>query len=438
MSASPNRAALPPRPRILGPIVMGVAAAVVFFGAFGSWAALAPLSSAVLAPGTVIVESNRKTVQHLEGGIVSEILVVEGQVVRQGEPLIVLDSIQSISAREVLRVRYQTALAEKARLVAERDRAAEVDFPDEVSGGSDALLAIRQNQLALFSARRDAVASQTRILEQRTMQLQEQMTGFRDTIAAQERQLELIDAEIGDVSTLVAKGLGTKPRLLALQRSKAEIDGAIAQNKANIARAEQQIGETEMQIQDIEVRWLTDSATQLREVEEKMLDAQQRLKASDDIVTRTVIKAPVSGQVMALAVSTVGGVVRPGEPLLDIVPADAPMLVEARIHPTDIDSVHPGQIARVRLSAFSVRTTPLLSGTVVTVSGDALQDVKTGLAYFTGRVALDPGSLAVLSPDRSVQPGMPAEVMIEVHGRTFLDYALDPVVEVMERSFRED
>lgn len=247
----------------------------------------------------------------------------------------------------------------------------------------------------------------------------------------------MLEEEIDDASKLVEKGLSTKPRLLALQRSQAEIGGAISQNQASIARAEQQIGETELQIKDLEVRWLTEITSELREVEETILDAQERLKASDDTLTRSVIKSPVSGEVMALNIFTVGGVVQPGQPLMDIVPADSPMLIEARVKPTDIDNVHPGQVARVRLSAFSVRTTPLLSGRVVTVSADALRETETGALYFTARVELDRSSLSELGPHQQVHPGMPAEVMMESKSRTFLDYSLDPIVELMERSLRE-
>ena len=422
-------------PRIGRSVLGGTAVVAAFFGGFGSWAALAPLESAALAPGMVMVDSNRKTIQHLEGGIVSEILVKEGSEVQAGDPLVLLTSAQAKATQEVLTIQSNMALAEKARLEAERDGADRIAYPRALTGPDLALLSLRAGQDSVFRAHKETLDSQISILEQRVSQLREEMQGRRQMIAAQRRQVTLIESEIADVGGLVAKQLAAKPRLTALQRAKAEIEGGIAANVAAIAAAERQVGEAQLQMNDTRVRFLKDVTERLREVEQTVLDTQERLKASADVLTRQVIRAPVSGTVVDLKIFTVGGVVQPGQPLLDIVPNQAPMVIEARVHPNDIDEVHAGQAARIRLTAFS-RSVPLVEGKVLTVSPDALEDKQTGAAYYEARIVLDPSAAPMLG-GQAVIPGMPAEVMIVTGTRTTLEYLIEPLAHSLEWGMRE-
>lgn len=427
---------VPERPPFLGPAAIGFAAAAVFIGGFALWAAVVPLASAALAPGIIVLNSDRKVVQHLEGGLVDEIFVKEGDIVKAGQPLLGLSSIQSRAALEVLNIRYRTTLAERARLIAERDGRDDIVFPAELSGSEPHARELRESQTVMFRARLLSVASQTDILNRRIAQLNEEISGLKKAAEAQHIQKRLIATEIRGVSELVDKGLEKLPRLLALQRAAADIDRQIALNRAGIARLEQRIGETLLQIDSLKITLLNEAAEKLREVEQVILDTRERLAASKDVMQRTMLRAPVDGQVMGLQVATVGGVVQPSQPLMSIVPTEEPLVIKARINPTDIDDVHAGLSAQVRLSAFDIRSTPLLEGVVETVSGDVHQDERTGENYYESRVRLSPKELGKIG-DQKLLPGMPAEVMIQIAPRTPLTYFIEPLLHHVELSFLE-
>lgn len=429
--------ALNDRPPLWRPGAFGIVIIALFFVGFGGWSVMAPLASAVLAPGVVIVDANRKTIQHLEGGIIHEIHVREGQRVEAGDVLVVLSDIQSKAASEVLNIRYLTALAERARFLAERDGKAAVVYPSELQGEDRTLRELREGQDAIFKSRQLSIKSQTEILNQRIAQLNEQRIGLRNAIEAQERQAGFIFEEIGSVRRLVDKGLERRSRLMALERGGAEIDRGIAESNAAVAQIGQQVGETRLRIDDIRVRLVNEATETLREVDEIILNARERLVASRDVQRRTEIRAPVDGQVMELAVSTIGGVIQPSQPLLTIVPTDFPVVVEASIKPVDIDDVYPGQGAQVRLSAFNFRTTPLLEGRVESVSADAVEDPRTGLLSYKARVRLPLDATSILGVDRVIIPGMPADVQIQMSSRTFFDYMISPILSQLEVSFLE-
>mgnify|MGYP002631644203 CR=1 FL=1 len=429
---------VPPRPPLLRPAALGVSILLIFVLGFGSWAAVAPLASAVIAPGIVVLDANTKTVQHLEGGIVSEIHVREGQLVNQGDLLLVLSNIQSKAAAEVLNIRYLTALAERARLVAERDGTDAVSFSQELLDGSPLTLELRAGQLSIFESRRTSVASQTEILNRRIAQMQEQITGLRNVIISLERQGVLLADEIDSVSKLLEKGLGLRSRLALLERNGAEVDRSIAESTASIAGIEQQVGETQLMIADLKVRLVNEATETLRSVDEIILDSRERLIASRDVLSRTEIRASVAGQVMELSVSTIGGVIQPSQPLLTIVPSDVPLIIEVLVKPTDIDNVYPGLSAQVRMSAFSFRSTPLLTGKVDSVSADAVQNPVTGAFNYKARISLPSDAKQLLGEGRKIIPGMPADVQIQTYSRTFLDYLVSPLLAQLEVSFRED
>lgn len=423
-----------------GALLFGLVVLAVFFGGFGTWAALAPLESAAVATGRVVVEGNRRTVQHLEGGIIGEILVREGSIVEAGDALIVLDETQSRSMYGIVHGRRLQAAAREARLLAERDGLDTIAFPAwlvELARSDSEIEGILAAQRRILASNRDRFESQAAILKKRSDQFREEIVGLQAEIRAADQELVHIREELEDVRFLVERGLGRKARLLALQRQEAEITGRRARNVAAIARARQSISESELRISDLESTRLNEVVQELREVQAELGDLRERGMAAEDVLTRTVIRAPVSGEVVNLRVFTPGGVIAPGEAVLDIVPLDETRIIQAQVDPNDIDSVYRGLDAKIRLSSLSARITPTLDGVVETVSADRLVDERTGRAFYETRIRLKPGELAKLG-GVSLYPGMPAEVMIITGTRTALDYLIRPISGTISRGMRED
>lgn len=434
-----GQAATPLSRTLRTPMLIGLALIALFGGGFGTWAALAPLASAAIAPGVVSPQGSRRTVQHLEGGIIESILVEEGSVVRAGDPLLVLSDTKARSERDILVNRRIALAAEQARLMAERNDADAVQFPDWLlqDAGNAVVAEAMARQTDQFGVRAAALAGRRSILHQRTAQLASQIAGSKRQIASQERQLELIGAEIADVEKLLKQGLAQRPRLLALQRSQAQIEGVRAEQQADVARAQQAIGETELEILALTAERREEVTKELNRVQEELSAVDEKLRASEDVLTRTEIQAPVSGTVVQLRFHTVGGVIGPGQPILDIVPRDDELVIEARVSPMDIDTVHVGLRARVILPAYRQRNLPLIEGTVRTLSADRLIDSANGQAYFQARVAVDREALQAIGKGLELTPGMPAEVFIMTGERTAFDYFVGPFLESLRRSFRE-
>lgn len=418
---------------VAGAVIIGL-----FFVVFGGWTALAPLKSAAIAPGVVAVESNRKTIKHLEGGIVAEINVGDGDVVTAGQTLLRLDDTQARVMLQRLRGRMVAALALAARLIAERDGKDTIVFPPELlapevrKANADTL----EGQMNIFQARRGGLAGQKRILEQQSAQLSEEIVGLRGQIRAEDTQLELIRSEMSDVGQLVEKGLAKRSRLLALQRRSAEIEGTRSRNIAAVARARQQIAETRLRVSELGTQQLNQVVEELRNVQTELFDLEERIHSAEDVLLRTNIRAPLDGTIVGLQVHTPGGVIGPGEPLMDLVPSGTGLIIEAQVDPNDIDIVHAGLPAQVRLTAFNQRTFVPVEGKVLTVSADRLTDERSGIPYFLARVVL----VENLSKDVAVAlyPGMQAEVMIVTGERTVLDYLFRPFMTSLGRAFRED
>lgn len=419
-------------------VLIGLAIVLGFFGLFGAWAVLAPLDAAAIAQGTVGVESNRKTIQHLEGGIIEEILIQNGDRVTDGQVLIRLDKTQPRAQLELLRGQYLSVLAMVARLRAERDRNDGVSFPDElVNASADPKIEeIILGQLSIFEARRNALEGQRKILRQRIAQFEEEIEGLRAQIRSADEQLGLIAGEVKDLQTLLDKGLTPKSRVLALQRRAAEIEGERGKNLAAIARARQNIGEAEIRIVELTTERINEVVEQLREAETNLYDVEERLNAARDVLRRTEVVSPTDGFVVDLQVHTSGGVIQPGQRLMDIVPGNERLVIEARVDPTDIDVVHAGLPAQVRLSAFNQRIVPTVEGTVSWVSADRLTDEKSGEAYYTARIALNDPDDPRLN-GLTLLPGMPAEVMIRTGERTLLEYLIRPIRQSFGRSLSE-
>jgi HlyD family type I secretion membrane fusion protein len=421
-------------PRRFGFAVIGA-----FFVAGGLWSAVAPLSSAAIAPGLVSPKSSRQTVQHLEGGIIRDLMVHEGDHVVAGQTLITLEDIGARAEAQSLRSRYNQLMATEARLSAEREGMPEIDFPR-------ALLAqladpnarqIVDTQVNQFNTRKANDNSRKAILRQRMAELDQQISGLREQLTAAVRQSELIDEEAASVKTLVDKGLERKPRLLALQRNQAELLGQAGDLKAKIAQAQEAIGETQLEIMKTDTERTEDVAAQLADTQAKSSETYQALKEREDRLARTAITAPVTGIVLDLRFKTPGGVVKPGESVIDIVPTEDVLVIDARISPKDIDQVHGGLKAQVMFPSYAQRTLPRLDGRVTQVSADTLTDERTGERYYTARVEVDRRRIHELAPNIELQPGMPADVFIATGERTVLEYLLGPFFNVLNKSFRE-
>lgn len=418
---------------------LGALVCALFFGVLGGWAYFADLASAAIAPGELGFDTNRKTVQHLEGGIIAEILVADGDVVEPGDVLIRLDRTQPQAVFEQVKARYLTILATEARLRAERDNAASIVFPAALDDPQFATQAddIRHSETRLFETRRQTLEHQQGITRQRILQLEEEIQGLEEEIAAQDRQIALLHDEITSMEALYEKKMVSKQRLLALQRETSELEGERSRNRAAIARARQSISEEELRSIELKNERESQVLAELRQIQGDILEVSERLEAAEDVLARTDIIAPTRGTVVGLTVSTIGGVVASRQPLLDIVPLEERLLVRANLDPRDIDVVQAGQPAFVRLTAFNQRNLQPIEGTVSSVSADSLADEQTGQRYYLARIALPP-------PDHEsfqgmeIYPGMQAEVMIQVGERSPLDYLLQPLRDSMNRAMRED
>jgi len=421
-----------------GSRLVGYGVAALFFLGLGTWAASVPLAGASVAPGVVSPDGYRKTVQHLEGGIIRSIHVRQGDLVRRGDPLLTLQDTRAVAEFREVRERIMHLRAAEARLSAEEVGAPAVTYPPDLRPEDSAARTAMEGQTALFEGRRATRLGRERILTQRVAQLREEIRGLEEIIAAQQDKLDLIGTEIGNVQVLYDKGLARLPRLLELQREQADIRAQIASNRASIARNEQKIGETELERLTLRQQDKEKVSEELTRVRTDLAALTSQLPSRADVLDRTQVRAPIDGRVMNVRVTTeAGGVIGPGEPILDIVPLDSGVVIDARVKPVDIDTVEPGMTARVILTAYRQRSMPQIDGRLRSISGDRLVDDKTGEPYFLARVEVDPADLKTAGEDIRLLPGMPAEVMILTGERTMVDYLLQPLTESITRSFRE-
>jgi HlyD family type I secretion membrane fusion protein len=428
----------PERPAVGSLFRTGAAAIALCLGGFGAWAVLAPLSSAAMAPGIVRVESERKTVQHLEGGIIAELLVREGDRVSAGQVLVRLDDLEAKALHELLRAQQAALAAQQARLIAERDGHASVAFPEFLlARKSDGKVAeIIRGQERIFASGREALQGEIDVLHQRIAQLGAQIDAFKAQWTAGIDQLALINEEVASVRALVEKGLERKPRLLALERNAAYLSGEQGEYNGRIAEAREAIAGAQMEILNTRRTRVEKAALELREVETQLAQVEERLAEASVKLGRRDVIAPQGGTVLNLRYHTLGGVVPPGNDILDIVPRDERLVVEARVNPTDIDVVHDGLPAKLILSAFKSRTTPHIDGRVIQVSADALHDERTDQTYYLARVEADVTQLAALDGVR-LTPGMPVETIIHTGDHTFWTYIIQPLTDSFRRAFRE-
>jgi len=420
------------KPRLIGLLIL-----FVTFGMFGTWAAVAPLDSAALAPGVVTVKTYRKTVQHLEGGIVKEIHVRDGDQVEAGEVLLVLDDTQSQAELGIVQGQMIAAMAQEARLQAERDGLEKIVFPDSFDRQDPRVEEAVLSESQVFRARMNSHYGEIGVLEQRITQIAEQVKGLQAVNRSKQELMKSYREEIQDLTELLNDGFVDKQRLRDLERRVSELEGEMADNRSRIAQAEMQSGETELQILQLKKDFHTEVVNQLSEVQSKLFDLRERQRALTDRVERTVIRAPEAGMVLSMTVHTVGGVIRSGEPILDIVPAASDLVVEAQVSPIDIDRVSTGKLADIRFSAFKSATTPVIEGRVEHISADRLTNETTGMPYYLARVELTEEGREKLGSLLLV-PGMPAEVLINTGERTLLEYLVQPATNAFARSFIED
>jgi len=426
---------LNPRPALL----LGIAAILIAFGGFGTWAAVAPLASAVIAPGFVKVDSNRKKVQHLEGGTVKALHVRDGDRVKQGEVLLRLDETRAKASAAILQARYDTARAVEARLLAEREWAEVIAWPEDLRQrrAEPEAEAVLSGQQSLFHARRSALQGETEILHNRIAQLSDDIKGIKAQQRAKDRQLTLIREEEAMFEALLKKGQTDKLRYLALQREVARLEGERGEHISSIARTNNEIGETRLQIIQLERDFKERVETDLQAVAEELIDLQERVIAANHTLDHIEIRAPATGTVVGLAVHTVGGVITPGETVLEIVPLNDQLIVEAQVQPNDIDDLTVGQSADVNFTGFKQRSAPVLVGEVIYRSADRLVNDRTGEPFYLVHVGVPDEQLARLG-DRRLQPGMPADVMIKTGERTALQYLFQPVLDNLEHAWREE
>ena len=422
---------------------IGMIIVLSIFGGLGAWAALAPLDSAALAPGVITVENYRKTVQHLEGGIVKAILVRDGENVVKGQTLITLEDTQPSALLEVIRGQYFISLAREARLMAQQNGFDKVSYPAELleyQNDQRSIDAIQmQNQT--FNVRKQAHEGESALYQRQVEQLRAKVIGLRAQKRSRDKLINSYRNELQDFRYLLKEGYAEKQKIREFERNMAEREGERGELISSLAATELEISETQLKILQLQKELQREVAKELSEVQSELFELRERLQSLQDTVLRTDIKAPDAGMVLSLVVHTLGAVIPPGGKILDIIPQNEKLIVEARVSPLDIDRVSIGQIAEIRFSAFKSRTLPKIDGKLIAISADRLVDEQSEdkAPYYLARVEISPQGLKDLaSSELELLPGMPAEVLINTGERTLLQYLMDPLSDTIAHSFIED
>lgn len=429
----------PSAPRVRGPLRFAFFAIAAFAVIFALWAWAAPLNSAAIASGVLeAAGGGRRTVQHLEGGIVSRFLVKEGQSVQAGDILVELDTTQTEARDEAVRSSLYGLLAQDARLTAERQGLPIIRYPAELLALADdpEVQTIIAASNALFSARRRSLGEQSQVLSQRLGQSRAEIRSSSAQLSSLGDQQKLLDDEEMAVGMLVDEGLERKSRLLTLQRQRAAAQGQHGQITNNLDRIRKTIDETQAQMTFLRGQMATEAATQQRDIQMQIAEAREKLKVSEDIRKRSKIVAPVDGKVANLRLITPGGVIGQGQPVLDIVPSNEKIVVAARLRAEDIDAVRPGLSAEVKLTPYKARVLRGLNGVVREVSPDASFDETMNMLYYKVKVEIDASELKSL-PEVELVSGMPAEVFIDLGSNSLLQYLFQPMIDSFNRAFRE-
>ena len=422
------------RPARLGYLVIFLA-----FGIGGTWTALAKVSSAVVAPAFVAVESNTKTIQHLEGGIIGEILVQENERVNEGQVVLRLSNIQAKASLTTARNQLIAAQAQEARLIAERDQKSEIEFPPAIQARMDDPVVAHAvaDQQATFADRRASLQGQIAVLQSRIEGLKTEIQGQKVEETSTRQEIALIEQSLVGYRDLLSKHLIPLTQVLDKERERTRLQGSVGRLIADQARDGIAIGETELNIQELRHKFQEETAGGIVEVRQKIADLTEKISVATDIMHRTDIRSPVSGHVQALTVHSVGQVIRGGEPLMQIVPDDEQLVIDAHFAPTDIDRVHRASNVEVRFPSFHTRTTPVILGEIASVSSDRLTDEATHQPYYLGRVSVHKLQIPEDLRDR-LRAGMPAEVIAPLGERTVLSYLVSPLLDSWHKSLREE
>ena len=418
--------------------VIGLSVIAATFGAMGLWAAFTPLSAAVVGAGTVTNDTNKQTIQHYEGGIVRSVLIHEGQHVAKGEKLFELDSVQAKASLDISRNQLFSLVAKSDRLRAEREGASAIRWSPELAaaGGDPIATASMQDEQRQFVERRATTQSQLEVLKSRIGQYQTEMQGIDEQRNSAVQQAAFLDDEISGLTELYKQDLVPKPRLLALQRDRANVGGQIGRLLADKARAQKAIGETTLQMRQIQQQFQQEVSKDSAEVQTQSTDIRQRFTVASDQARRVNILAPVSGTVQGLRIFTTGAVVRQAEPLVEIAPDKGDMVIQARFSPSDIDSLRPGMRTELRFSSFHDRTIPVIFGEIRSISQDRVVDEVQHAAYYLGIVHVNQDSLPPRLKGR-LKAGMPVDVTVPIGARTALEYIYQPLTNAFQKSFRE-
>lgn len=415
---------------------------VLGFGVFGglmTWASFAQMTSAVVTSGSFRVQGDRLVVQHLEGGILREVNVREGDLVEEGQVLAVIDGTRSKAQMGILRSQLFSALSQEARLKAELDNADSLQATPEVAQmlAMDPRLAkLFEAQKSIFLSNRDMLEGQVKLLNERKVQLEEQTNGFDARRIAYQEQWDLLDQEIANMEKLYEQGLVTGTRMTSLRQNESAIMGNIGALDSSFQNVLQRMNEVDESILQLHRDRLNTVSESLLQVQETVFGLQERIDAISDIEARESIRAPRAGRVVGVQINTIGGVIQGGDTLLEIVPSDATYVVETRVKPTDIDEVTMGGKARVRLSAYNFRTTVPVEGKVVHISADTMIDPPGTPPYYQVDVVVPVEQLTLIE-DVKTLPGMPAQVMIETGEQTLMDYFLSPIMGGFDTALKE-
>ncbi|WP_426026909.1 HlyD family type I secretion periplasmic adaptor subunit [Brevundimonas sp. TWP2-3-4b2] len=423
-------------------LVIGGGIIVVFFVIFLGWAAFAPLDAGAYAQGQIAVIGNRQAVQHREGGVVSALHVAEGDTVRRGQILLQLASGELRATERGVASQVYALIAQRARLTAERDRLGAIPAPPEFAGltGDDLVLAresLRIQQLQ-FGARRSGRSTETGVLGQRVAQLDEQIEGYERQIAANVEQQRLIQEELTGMRSLADQGYAPLTRVRALERTAAQLDGEMGSLRSQIARSREAIGETRLQVSGVATRMNEDVADQLRQIDVQLNELRPRMLELRAQIARTEVRAPASGEIVGLTIFTAGGVIQPGQTLMEVVPRDASQVIVAQVNPNDVDNLRVGMTTEVRFPGLRERSPPKIQGRVTRISADSFTVEQTGSTYYRAEIVVPASELRTLGrAANALRPGAPVEVIILLRKRTALEYLLEPLTNNLWRSGSE-
>ena len=425
------------------PIRLGAAVLVIGFGAFLLWAGFAPLDQGVPASGTVAIETRKKTIQHPTGGVVKDVLVKEGQWVKEGEVLLEVSDTQARANNETIKQAYLSQRAVEARLEAERNNASNIAFGPEILEIKADLFVqqVMLTQQTLFAARRASYNSEVSALEQSIQALKDQLWGVDQSLANRLVQIQLQEKHLKSIKTLAEEGYAPKNQVLQMEQTQTELKTALSDLKSNQSRLSRSIEESQFRLVQRKQDVLKDVLAQLAEVKKEIQAGKERLTATSEELARTQIKSPVEGQVVGMGISATGGVVMAGQKLMDIVPKSEALLVDAKVQPHIIDKVHTGMEVSVRFNTFANTPQLVVPGKLVALSSDVITDPSAGMngvnSYYLGRVEITPEGLKILG-NRVLQPGMPTEVLIKVGERSLLQYILFPLTKRIAASLKEE